>query len=544
VPPAADRLESWKEIATYLGRSVRTARRWEAEEGLPVHRHMHRALGSVYAYRSELDAWRQGLERRREPADRREASEPAAEGSIRSIAVLPFANLSADRDDAFFADGLTDEVISDLSRLRSLRVVSRTSSMAFKDTSTGVKTIARELGVQYLVEGAVRRAGRRLRITARLLDAAADRQLWTGRYDGAAEDLFEYQERLAREVVEAFRLRLTAAEDRRLAERPILDLRAYECYLQARQEAYRWRRDAIDRAVALLRQALAIACDNAVLHAALGRAFLQYREAGIDLTPGPLLEAEACAGKAMALDPRSGPVRQLRGWIAYSRGRVQEAVRDLKEALADDPNNPDTLLLLGNCYLISGKVAAARPLIEHLLAVDPLTPLTRCMPGYADVMEGRFEPAVAPYRQMFEMDPGNPMAALFYVWTLIVAGRSEAASAVAATLPGSVQETVPGRLALFLTRAAAGEGAATGALADVEAAAEANDLFPRFLAQGHALAGRPDRALDWLAIAVDRGFVNYPFLAHHDPLLAPLRGDPRFTRLLETVRQRWLSFEP
>jgi TolB-like protein len=274
VAAAADRLESWKEIAAYLQRSVRTARRWEAEEGLPVHRHMHRRLGSVYAFKSELDAWRAGAERRPSPPGDEKAG-PAALTPVRSIAVLPFANLSSDPDDSFFADGLTDEVISDLSRLQSLRVVSRTSSMTFKGTSKDVKSIARELAVQSLVEGAVRRDGGRLRITARLVDATGDRQLWAGRYDGTVEDLFAFQERLAREIVEALRLRLTAEEDRRLAQRRVPDPQAYECYLQARQEAYRWRRDAIDRAVVLLRQALALAGDNATLHAALGRAWLQ-----------------------------------------------------------------------------------------------------------------------------------------------------------------------------------------------------------------------------------------------------------------------------
>jgi hypothetical protein len=150
-PGTTDRLESWKEIAAYLNRSVRTVRRWEAAEGLPVHRQMHRTLGSVYAFKSELDAWRQPHPLRR--------SEPpsGAASEVMSIAVLPFVNLSPGPENEYFADGLTDEVIANLSKVRALRVISRTSSMALKGTNKDVKTIGRELGVRFVVEGSVRR---------------------------------------------------------------------------------------------------------------------------------------------------------------------------------------------------------------------------------------------------------------------------------------------------------------------------------------------------------------------------------------------------
>src|SRR4029079_9449559 len=128
--------------------------------------------------------------------------------------------------------------------------------------------------------------------------------------------------------------------------------------------------------------------DNAGLYAALGLTHLQYREAGIDLGEGPVDEAEACAQHVFALDPSSASGLQLRGWIHYSRGRIQDAVRALNAALEIDANNADTLSLLSNCYLISGRVATARPLIERLIAVDPLTPINRCMPGWADILEG------------------------------------------------------------------------------------------------------------------------------------------------------------
>jgi non-specific serine/threonine protein kinase len=417
--------------------------------------------------------------------------------------------------------------------------------MTFKGTGKDCKTIARELGVRYVLEGSVRRAGGRLRITAQLVDASTDHHLWADKYDGDVEDVFAFQERLARVIVDALKLELSADEERRLGEHAIGSLPAYECYLRARQEGWRWRKDAIDRAVQLLREGLAMVGENARLYAALGLAYLQYREAGVDLGEAPLREAEACSRKVLAIAPESSSGRQLQGWIHYSRGRIQEAVRDLKAALAIDPNSADTLLLLTNCYLISGRVAAARPLIERLLAVDPLTPVTRCLPGYAAALEGHFAAAAEPYRQMFELDPGNPMGRLFYVWALAVNRRVRDVEAVVAGFPPETRDSVPARLARFLGHALAGQPPdACAALApEIERMATAGDLFPRLLAQGYALAGMTEPALHWLAIAVDRGFINHPFLARHDPLLATLRGDARFEELMTSVRERWERFE-
>jgi len=545
VSTASNRLDSWKEIAAYLNRGVRTVRRWETEEGLPVHRHVHRALGSVYAYKSEIDAWRSSEQR----AVGKSVSDGTRARSIsrspKSIAVLPFANLSSGLENDYFADGLTDELIANLSRILSLRVTSRTSSMAFKGANKDVRTIAKALGVRYILEGAVRRAGNRLRISAQLIEASADEHVWADIYDGSIEDVFAMQERLARVIVSALELRLTEDEDRRLAERPIPDVRAYECYLRARHEAWRWRQDAIDRAVQLLRTGLEIVGDNAELYAALGFAYLQYREAGIDFTEHPLGQADACAARAFALDPSSAPTLRLRAWIHYSRAEVQQAVQALKAARDMDPNNADTLLLLANCYLISGRTSSARLLIQPLLAIDPLTPLTRCLPGYADVLEGRFAAAVEPYRQMFEMDPDNPMARLFYVFILSLNKRTAAIRDVVQQFAPDVKETIPARVALFLARAHdKDERAARSALtSEIESVASASDVFPRLLAHGFALLGDSDRALHWLEVAVQRGFINYPFLAKHDPSLAQLRKHPRWSELLGTVRQRWERFE-
>jgi tetratricopeptide (TPR) repeat protein len=206
------------------------------------------------------------------------------------------------------------------------------------------------------------------------------------------------------------------------------------------------------------------------------------------------------------------------------------------------------LLLLINCYLISGRVAKARPLIERLLVLDPLTPLSQCLRAFADAMEGNFSPAIEAYRRMLEMDPGNPMARLFYVWILVVEGRNDIIATVLEGAPHELNATIPARLTRFLALAAAGNAAGAHAclttgtdISDV--LARAADVLPRLVAQGYALAGMPDRALHWLTVAVDRGFINYPFLAHHDPCFATLRASPAYQALMEVVRERWAAFD-
>ncbi len=536
-----DRLDSWKAIAKFLNRSVRTVRRWEAQEGLPVHRHMHRSQGSVYAFRTELEAWREQRSESRPAAPA--APRPAPSQDEHALVVLPFGFVGPDPSQAFVADGFTDEIIADLSRLQTLRVISRTSSMALKDSSDDAVTIGKSLGVGYLLEGSVRSDGPRLRVSVSLIDAVRDQRIWSDKYQGQLEDAFGIQERIAREVVSALELKLTPGEDRDLSGRQFDNVQAWQCLLQARQSALRWRVDAIDHAVQLLEQGLAISADNVELQAALGRTWLQYREAGIDTGEEPLRRAEQCAARVESLDPDAAAGFALRGWLAYARGGTADAVTALREALQRDWSNPDTLGLLCNCYLVSGRVTLARPLIEQLLGIDPLTPLTRCLPGWAAVLDGDPASALGPYRDMYEMDPGNPVGRLFYIWVLALNGEKERAVELEGGFSDMTRATLPGQVAGLLVTALAAPDDFPALAQPDPGHLPPTDMFPRLLAQANALAGQPDQAVTWLQQAVSRGFINYPYLARHDPALTSLLEFKPYQDLLETVRKRWEAFD-
>ena len=232
--PGEDQLESWKEIAAYLGREVRTVQLWEKSEGLPIHRHQHARQGSVYAFKAELDAWKEGRANKAAPmpAPRRKLSlwiagfaglvALIAAGTMyatrqrgeapSSVVVLPFMDLSPQHDQEYFSDGLTEEIIDALSRIPNVRVVARTSAFAFKGKGADIREIGRQLNVEAVLEGSVRKAGNQLRITAQLNRAANGLHLWSRTYDRQLSDVFAVQQEIARAI--AAQLRAGAVRQR------------------------------------------------------------------------------------------------------------------------------------------------------------------------------------------------------------------------------------------------------------------------------------------------------------------------------------------
>ena len=244
---AGDRLESWKEIAAYFGREVRTVQGWEKTEGLPIHRHQHARAGTIFAFKSELDAWRAARKSSPEPAppeppaddpntvDPPSPQVPEARNkllwftsavlaviavaavvwiwrnnsssseTVSSVVVLPFIDMSPQKDQEYFSDGLTEEIIDALSRVPNLKVVARTSAFAFKGKNADIRQIARQLDVSAVLEGSVRKAGDQLRITAQLNRAADGTHLWSRTYDRQLRDIFSVQSEISQAIANQLR---------------------------------------------------------------------------------------------------------------------------------------------------------------------------------------------------------------------------------------------------------------------------------------------------------------------------------------------------
>jgi len=463
----------------------------------------------------------------------------------KSIVVLPFENLSPDPDQDYFADGLTEEIISDLAKVGALRVISRTSAMQLKGTDKDLRTIGRELSIRYVLEGSVRRAGNALRITAQLIDADTDTHLWAEKYTGTLDDVFDIQEKVSRSIVGELELRLTPDEEERIAERPIEDIRAYECYMRARQEIYRFSDAGFNRALQLIGQALEIVGDNELLYATMGHAYVEQLVWGQKTDPGVLREVERCAEKAFALNPESAHGFNLRAMIHYKKGERVEAARLFKKVLAIDPNNSDALVWLTSLYVRAGQTAPLRPLVQELLDIDPLSSINHTWMGWIGFLETDSTSSLLDsFRRMHEMDPDNPYGLWAYAYYLAQAGRSQEAYELLDLLVRNVPNMAFGRIARFFMAALKGNrGEAIASVSqELENWASWDDLGSWWMADCCALVDEAAQALDWMKNAIRLGFINYPQFSR-DRFLDGLRDDERFQRIMERLKYDWEHFE-
>jgi serine/threonine protein kinase/tetratricopeptide (TPR) repeat protein len=476
-------------------------------------------------------------------------SSVALAGELKSVAVLPFTNMSADPESEHFADGLTDEIITDLSMLRTLRVISRQSAMRLKGTDKDVRAIARELGTRYVLTGGIRTSGSNLRVTAQLVDATADALLWADKYSGTLDDVFDIQERLSRQIVEALRVRLTPDEDRRIAERPIADMRAYEFYLLARQQIWSFTKPSLDRALQLIRQAQDLVGENELLLAAEGMIYWQHVNVGlvrVDEYDEYLGKAEACADRIFELNPESSKGYGLRGAVRNNRADAAGSMADFKKALVFDRNDPEALLWLGYHYAVAGRVPMARALMDRLQQVDPLTSMNLAMYGIVAMCDGDYGEAMGWTQRAVDVDPGNPTHRMLHAQTLAANGRREEAIAILHRVASDAPSMAWARLASALGFALEGDRqqVLNVLTADLRDAARWDDVFSWWMADSFALVGETEAALDAVQRMIELGIVNYPFLAEYEPFFSPLRSEPRFGRLMEQARARWHAFEP
>ncbi len=462
------------------------------------------------------------------------------DGDTRSIVVLPFVNRSQDPDNEYFSDGLTEEIITDLAQIGALAVISRNSAMQLKGTTKDTPTIAKELGVSHVVTGSVRRAGDALRVMAELVEAKSDTPIWSEKYSGTVADVFGIQEEIARKIVSALEVKLTDAEERQVAERPIEDVVAYDCYLRARQELYVWTADSQGRAARLVDDALEIVGENPLLLATKGQ--ILWNNVNVMFRPEEqyLDQAADCVTEALALDPDFYLGIFVRGLVAGLRGDVESALEDVRRAHELRPGDANVLAELCRFSNAAGLLQCG-DYVEELVRIDPLTPVTQLVVGYNHILNGRLQDAVPVCRRAIEQAGSLSPLQIYTAWGLAGADLREEAMAVLGRAETELPGTIHGSWALFLMHALAGNAKEVMAHAtpELERAAGFVDHIARIMADAYALIGRNDDAVRWTRIAVSRGFINYPFLSRHDPFLETVRSDPRFQQLMAEVKERW-----
>jgi TolB-like protein len=287
-----------------------------------------------------------------------------------TIAILPFANLGGDPEQSYFSDGFSEDLITELSRWRTLQVRSRSASFRFRGVGLDMREVAQELDVRYLLEGSVRRMGERLRITAQLIDTETGNHLWAERFDRTAQEIFAVQDEVVRTLVGTLVGRVHAASLERARRKPTTNLAAYECVL--RGNALHWSTaEGAAEATALFERAIALDPGYGHAHALLGEA---RRQAWLLEPPGDdrlIDEALVLARKAVALDDAESNTHALLAYVQLSRGAFDEALRSMQRAVEINPGNPWNQADMGQLLLHLGRNEEALAWLQRARAIDP-----------------------------------------------------------------------------------------------------------------------------------------------------------------------------
>ena len=354
-----------------------------------------------------------------------------------SIAVLPFVNMSGDAEQEYFADGISEEIITGLSKLRWLFVIARNSSFAYKGKAVDLKRVSRELGVRYVLEGSVRKGGTRVRITAQLIDAATGNHIWADRYDGELTDVFALQDEITRKAVAAIEPSLLEAEGVRSQHRAPEDLDAWDMVMRANSQFWRLTKNDNEAAIVVLRRAVERHPDYAPAHSMLAFALLISRQVGwISMEP-EVNEPAALAAHAVELDDKDPWAHLALGYVAFTRRRTDEAVDEFQRALDLNPNFAAAHGYLGFALVCDGRTDGAIAHGEQAIRMSPHDPqnaLFNVGLAAAHYLAGRYNEAIICGRKAMQQRFGLTNGHRIYIASLAQAGQLDEARAALAKL--------------------------------------------------------------------------------------------------------------
>ena len=564
------RLESWKEIAAYLGRDVTTVRRWERREGLPVHRLLHTKLGSVYAYTTELNAWRDTRAPvvAIDPQDARPVSEvirhgasarrvaafavlaltlalaliwlvhertirPAsAIGGIRSLAVLPLQNFSGSPEQDYLSDGMTEALIARLSTIQTLRVISRTTAMQFKGTRKSVPAIGKELNVDAVIEGSLLRSGDKIRISVQLIRADTDEHLWSGTFDREVQDILALQSDVTYGIARHIEVAVSGTPKGSPVSRRTVAPGVYEAYLKGRFALHKNNRAGL--AEALRQFQVAIDTDStfapayaglAATYSALGLVF--YGERPSETRPKTL----AAARKALELDPELAEARALLANALQKDWHWAEAEAEYRRATELSPSDAAAHAGLADWLLCQGRTEEALASARRAQELDPRA-FDGTQVGWIFFQAHRYDEAIRELRTALAIEPKDPMALWFLGYALIGAQRFDEAIT---TLESAASLSDRSSAVLgVLVRAYAGAGRRTEALrvlGELHRRRQSGYVPPAAFLNAYLGLGNTEEAFTWLGRAAEERSSILQFLKVH-PFFDSLRGDPRFGEFL------------
>ena len=501
----------------------------------------------------------------------------AAASDRRSIAVLPFQNFSPDPKNAFFADGIMEDILAQLAKIKDLKVISRTSVMRYKGSQKPVKEIAAELGVAAVLEGSVRREGDRVRIVGQLVDASTDEHLWAETYDRQLEDVFAIQSEVAQRIAASLRAALSPEEKKRIEERPTRSLAAYDEYLRAREYYNRYRKEDNETAIEHFRKALELDAGFALAYAGLGDAYaqramrfsfpeseldssLEASRKAIELSPGlpegykALALAYQAKGayresleanrKTLEYAPNHQPAMNNLAASLWFLGQLDESLRWSERAFALAPTSAVGAVVAGTAHAILNDNASAEALLRRALELQPDFAQAHAQLIRFYLRNGRSREALERARAALQIASPDPTLLVTGETELLVGDPRRARELFEqflpstrgfrlARLPSAGVETYLAYLDLRAGRRREAEAFLAESVETDRRQLEAGkeDWTVRFdMACVHALRSEKDEAFRWLDRAVEAGWRGWP-LGTRIPLLDSLRGDERLGRI-------------
>ena len=464
---------------------------------------------------------------------------PSAPILRKSIAVLPFENLSEDKANAYFADGIQEEILTRLSRIGDLKVISRTSTQRFKNSPDNISQIASQLGVANIVEGSVRKAGNRVRVHVQLIDAENDAHLWAERYDRELDDIFAVESDIAANIAEALQARLSGAERRAILAQPTTNLEAHELYLRGRHLWQNFYAPGYEKIRDYFQRAVELDPSYALAYAGLGLYYSFGACNGI-LPPDVWPEAETAVNKALALDETLGEaINAGAGVELYYKRNWPAAERAFHRGAELNPNFADIRHHYGLCLVLFGRGEEALRQVEHANQLDPFFPGLKLHTGRIYFFLRDYDRARSQFAKTLELHPGYAAAHEYFGDACQISGMPAEAIIqwrAALALSGEPEQA---RL-LEETFAASGFDAAVRALArkqleQLQEKTARDEHVPAFhYMMAYVRLGDNEQAFSWMAKTVEER-TWFALQLGVNPLLDPLRSDLRFEELVQKV---------
>jgi len=458
--------------------------------------------------------------------------------SIRSLAVLPLENLSGDKEQEYFVDGMTDELITDLARISSLRVISRTSVMQYKNTNKPLPQIARELSVDAVVEGAVMRSGDRVRITAKLVQAPTDKLLWAETYERNLRDVLALQGDVARDITDKVQVKLTSQEHARLSGAQPVNPEAYEAYLKGRYYMVKWTAESTKLAVGYFDQAIEKEPRYALAYAGLAECYASGW--GSELGSEHISKAESAAMKALEIDDSVGEAHTALAVILYLHAWDWSGAEiEFRKALVLSPNNPDAHHWYSHFLLIMGRIEESQVESQRYVELDPLSPAASLHMGLHYLFARRYDEAIEWEQKTLRMEPNyveahSWLARAYEGKGMYPQALAEIQKAVDLSQASGQSERYLTSLACIYARSGQTRKAQES-LNTLNLASEQTSHWPIGVAEAFTVLGDRRMAFEWLEKAYAQHEDSLPALLKLSPRFDPLRSDPRFQDLLHRV---------